>query len=156
MADLKVHLATGWPLFEPPRRSFLRMLPVHFSQWLLIGSASAGLGAGPADGTPCTSPGICPMKSSPAYPLLSSSRDAQHQQKGGRKLQHSWASGLKVKAHCEGPDPPGCERPSTGITHPWSMAVVQTESFYSAPPPSRDSCQQKQPWVQHLQTCSGI
>lgn len=136
VADLKVHLATGWPLFEPPRRSFLRMLPVHFSQWLLTGSPSAALGAGPADGTPCTSPGICPMKSFPAYPLLSSLRDAQHQQKGGRKLQPGWASGLKVKAHCEGPDPPGCGSPRAGITHPWStdqQVVVQTESFYSAP-----------------------
>lgn len=55
VADLKDHLATGWPLCEPPWGSFLCISAT--------GSASAALGAGPADGTPCPSPGVCSMRS---------------------------------------------------------------------------------------------
>lgn len=139
------------------------MLLVRFRQWLLIGSVSAALGAGPADRTPCPSPGICPMTSSLAYPLPGSSTKAQHQQKGGRMLHPGWVSDLKVKARCEGPDPPGLGRPSIVITYPWSMdhqGVAEMETVCSAHPTptlpitsSRERCQQKQPWVQHLQTC---
>lgn len=58
-------------------------------------------------------------------------------------LHPGWVSGLKVKACCEGPDPP-----SIGISHLWSVdqqGVVQTESVCSGPmlTSSRESCQQK-------------
>lgn len=61
--DLKNHLATGWPLSELPRRSFLRTLLARFSPWLLHWQCPAAAGAAPADEIPCTPPAVCPLRS---------------------------------------------------------------------------------------------
>lgn len=66
-----------------------------------------------------------------------------------------WVSGLKVKAHWEGPDPPGCGRPSTGTVCPWNrdqQGSVQMKSVCCdlSLTSSGESCQQKQPCIEHL------
>lgn len=102
--------------------------------------------------------GSLPLSRNLPHEILSSSHpgsktDTLHQQKGRRMLHPGWAPGLKVKMLCKGPDPPRCGQLCIGTTHPWNMdvqGIVQMESVCS------ESCQQKQPWVQHLQMCPGI
>lgn len=72
------------------------------------------------------------MRSSLVYPLPGSLTEAQHQHKGGRMFHPGCVSGLKLKAHCEGPDPPGCGKPSIGTVCPWNrdqQGIVQMKSI---------------------------